>query len=459
MMMALQGVTPKENGDDGERCKSPKLISSTNEKLVQFKFKILNPFLLALVAATRRTLPSPSMATMLFTLRAFAVGQGPEPNCGLPQWTAYWSAHNETKTPPRICAVVNGYDCWSDSNWWPSPDNSTPVNSISDPWSQARCGAECDAQHCDAFVYGYESYEVGGKDANVPQSCSSVPGACVLSNADAHCHVPRCYLRHISSLRRGNATCGTFTGGGTESCSQLPGGKLLPWGEFSVYKRVKKKKKKKTARVVDVSSCPSPPIDVATELRKPAAHPAAAMMNGVTLFDWQRRVERSSPTALADIVRTIAKNTSANWVVIAPMYMVDNVTDPHVRADPDWTMSTESMGAAINAARAAGMSVMLKIHIQLRCAYSVNGSKPTCVNQCQDWGHEGDTQDCNRGSLGCNLGGKFGIPWDEAQWSMFFETYGKILTTLSTTVVAPFKVRTSNVLLSSNAFLLSPAPV
>ena len=35
MMMALQGVTPKENGDDGERCKSPKLISSTNEKLVQ----------------------------------------------------------------------------------------------------------------------------------------------------------------------------------------------------------------------------------------------------------------------------------------------------------------------------------------------------------------------------------------------------------------------------------------
>ena len=126
------------------------------------------------------------------------------------------------------------------------PDNSTPVNALSDPWSQARCGAACDAQGaaCTAFVYGYEAYEVGGKDAGVAPGCSDAQPACLFSNPDPLCHVPRCYLRNVRNLSCGAESCGTgatgFPGGGSVGCSQKDAsGALLPWGEFSLYKKGK----------------------------------------------------------------------------------------------------------------------------------------------------------------------------------------------------------------------------
>ena len=204
--------------------------------------------------------------------------------CGAAQWAAYWRAHlNATTVPPRACAYVPGYSCCSDENWWPKvicrshrvfhayrlppppphththththtnarthlythkPDNSTPVNALSDPWSQARCGAACDAQGaaCTAFVYGYEAYEVGGKDAGVAPGCSDAQPACLFSNPDPLCHVPRCYLRNVRNLSCGAESCGTgatgFPGGGSVGCSQKDAsGALLPWGEFSLYKK------------------------------------------------------------------------------------------------------------------------------------------------------------------------------------------------------------------------------
>ena len=68
---------------------------------------------------------------------------------------------------------------------------------------------------------GYEAYEAGGKDAGVPAHCSKVEPACLFSNPDPECHVPRCYLRHIPNLSCGTAVCGKqFSGGGTRTCSQ-----------------------------------------------------------------------------------------------------------------------------------------------------------------------------------------------------------------------------------------------
>ena len=194
------------------------------------------------------------MTVVLFTCLFFvgaARGQGVKPNCGLSEWKKWRTSHpNASGIPvaPRICVslATSGYTCLPDSNWWPSPDNSTPVNAIDAPWSQQRCAEACDTRRsppCTAFVYGYESYEVGGKDADVPKFCSSAPNstACVLDNSNPQCHVPRCYLRNIDGLTMGNATCASFNGGGNASCSmKTPDGEnILPWGEFSVY--VKKK--------------------------------------------------------------------------------------------------------------------------------------------------------------------------------------------------------------------------
>ena len=120
----------------------------------------------------------------------------------------------------------------------PVPDNSTPVNALLHPWSQQRCAQACTADaNCTAFVYGYESYESGGKDAAVPKLCSDVSPSCLFSNEDPQCHVPRCYLRSVSHLNCGDSSCGTYTGGGHMACSMKPGGGLLDWGEFSVYIR------------------------------------------------------------------------------------------------------------------------------------------------------------------------------------------------------------------------------
>ena len=47
-----------------------------------------------------------------------------------------------------------------------------------------------------------------------------------------------------------------------------------------------------------------------------------------------------------------------------------------------------------------------------------------------------DTQPCGRDNLGCNLGGKFGGPWDEAKWTIFFSAYTKILLQLADVVAA-----------------------
>ena len=181
------------------------------------------------------------------TSRTIASDADDSTPCGAVQWAAYWRTHlNATTVPPRACAYVSGYSCCADENWWPKPDNSTPVNALTDPWSQTRCGAACDAlgAACTAFVYGYEAYEVGGKDAGVDPSCSDAQPACLFSNPDPLCHVPRCYLRNVRNLSCGAASCGTgatgFPGGGSVGCSQKDAsGALLPWGEFSLYKKLK----------------------------------------------------------------------------------------------------------------------------------------------------------------------------------------------------------------------------
>ena len=116
------------------------------------------------------------------------------------------------------------------------PDNSTPVNSIGDPWTQDHCAEACTAQSdCTAFVYGYESYESGGKDANVSTHCSSDAPACLFCNPDPRCHVPRCYFRSVDALTCGLLNCSKYSGGGHSACSMKADGQLISWGEFTVY--------------------------------------------------------------------------------------------------------------------------------------------------------------------------------------------------------------------------------
>jgi hypothetical protein len=113
------------------------------------------------------------------------------------------------------------------------------VNALADAWTQAHCARACDAlEGCTAFVYGYEAYEAGGSVAHVPQRCTLTPPACLFSNPDAQCHVPRCYLRRVESLvcGDGSLSCSGYQGGGSVACSQKDAdGALLTYGEFSVY--------------------------------------------------------------------------------------------------------------------------------------------------------------------------------------------------------------------------------
>lgn len=157
--------------------------------------------------------------------------------CGEVQWASYWAHHgNATFVPPRTCKTIADYECYADENWWPKPDNSTPVNGIDEPWSQEHCASVCTADKtCTAFVYGYECYEAGGKDAAVPKRCTGAAPTCLFSNIDPVCHVPRCYTRSIAPLSYGNASCGKFQGGGHVGCSMKQQGSLLSWGEFALY--------------------------------------------------------------------------------------------------------------------------------------------------------------------------------------------------------------------------------
>lgn len=174
-----------------------------------------------------------------FTIFELSLGGGASSPCGEEQWAGYWKSHgaNTSASPPRTCTSVEGFKCCADANWWPQPDNSTPVNALADPWTQTRCAEACTAEKgCTAFVYGYEAYEAGGKDAGVPKQCTKVSPACLFSNPDASCHVPRCYLRSVTDLQCGNDVCGKeFSGGGHVACSMWDAGNLLPWGEFAVY--------------------------------------------------------------------------------------------------------------------------------------------------------------------------------------------------------------------------------
>jgi hypothetical protein len=64
--------------------------------------------------------------------------------CGEVQWASYWANHgNATSVPPRTCKTIADYECYADENWWPKPDNSTPVNGIDEPWSQGHCASVC----------------------------------------------------------------------------------------------------------------------------------------------------------------------------------------------------------------------------------------------------------------------------------------------------------------------------
>eukprot|EP00040_Diaphanoeca_grandis_P029236 m.170837 g.170837 ORF g.170837 m.170837 type:complete len:451 (+) comp31621_c0_seq1:37-1389(+) len=181
-------------------------------------------------------------------------------------------------------------------------------------------------------------------------------------------------------------------------------------------------------------SCPSPPIDVKEVLLRPP-RPSNTTINGMTLFDWERRVETAGGgAAIANAITTIQVNTSANWVVIAPMFVTDNVSDPNVRSDTAWTMGNDTIGDAVRRAHALGMKVMLKVHVQLACGFPINGTQASCINECRDW-LDSDTQPCNRGNLGCNLGGKFGPPWGQVEWGIFFDNYGTIVRGLARDVV------------------------
>ena len=106
-----------------------------------------------------------------------------------------------------------------------------------DPWTQQKCAEACTKDTgCTAFVYGYEAYEAGGKDANVSKTCSDAPPACLFSNPDPLCHVPRCYLRSVEALTCGALPCTSFPGGGHQACTmKTTDGVLINHGEFSVY--------------------------------------------------------------------------------------------------------------------------------------------------------------------------------------------------------------------------------
>ena len=164
----------------------------------------------------------------------------------------------------------------------------------------------------------------------------------------------------------------------------------------------------------------------------------------MAFFDFGRKVEREQgvPSQM-DAIRT---NTSAGWVSLSPVLVVNNVSDPHVRRDDFWTMADEVLTAAVQKAHARGMKVMLKPHLQLDCAFDTS-TKATCATNtsCNLWWSHGTP--CYRDYVGCNQHPHTGGPpgpggpaFGPAEWKVFMDTWGGAMEQYARTIVQPLGV-------------------
>ena len=92
--------------------------------------------------------------------------------------------------------------------------------------------------------------------------------------------------------------------------------------------------------------------------------------NGVTLFDW---CNRAPEAALRITLRTLQANTSARWVSLTPLLFVDNVSSTSVYRHPHDTVSDAVLRSLATDAINAGMRVLIKPHILVRCALHGGG--------------------------------------------------------------------------------------
>jgi hypothetical protein len=149
-------------------------------------------------------------------------------------------------------------------------------------------------------------------------------------------------------------------------------------------------------------------------------------IDGMTVYDWKRRVEIRNASALVGALGDIRRNTTAGWVVIAPMWLTPNISSTEVAPHPSWTLSDSTVVAMAAKAHALGMKVMMKLHVKLGCSPQIGSHSPACVGDCQTWGTQ-PNQPCGRDNIGINHGGVYGGPFDTAQWDAWFESYSAMV--------------------------------
>ena len=171
------------------------------------------------------------------------------------------------------------------------------------------------------------------------------------------------------------------------------------------------------------------------------------MLTGVAFFDFGRYVEREKGGITAQI-ETIRTNTSAGWVSISPVLVVNNISDPHVRRDVFWTMDDSALAGAVQKAHSMGLKVLLKPHLQLDCAWDTPSGKATCATNtsCNIWWSSHGTP-CYRDYVGCNQHphtngpkGPGGPPFSKGDWNKFMEAWGSAMEQYARQIVAPLGV-------------------
>ena len=137
--------------------------------------------------------------------------------------------------------------------------------------------------------------------------------------------------------------------------------------------------------------------------------------NGVTLFDW---LNRAPELVLRSTLHTLRANTSAQWASLTPLLFVDNVSSTSVYRHPRDTVSDAVLRSLATDAINAGMRVLIKPHLLVRCA--LHGGGCAVGRPCRVMRKRGPAPaKCTRLNLGCNAGEE----WRSAEWSQFFESY------------------------------------
>ena len=93
-------------------------------------------------------------------------------------------------------------------------------------------------------------------------------------------------------------------------------------------------------------------------------------VNGVTLFGW---CNRAPEVALRSTLRTLQANTSTRWISLTPLLFVDNVSSTSVYRHPRDTVSDAVLRSVATDAINAGMRVLIKPHLLVRCALHGGG--------------------------------------------------------------------------------------